>query len=440
MIKKLLFGLLFLSICLTSYATTYTVDSLVSADDVTIDWLNDLKNTAIDALNSFPGANLEAASVTTAALDNNANPEYRWGESFNEYVYTGLLPPTSVTLASTTTAGTAYIKEDSTLKMKRVVKDATAKTYTASKDTYVDLSASGTYTYSEVANSAAAPVVAADSIRLAIVVTDTDNVTSVTDSRVLGVQLATNEDFYIAGFEGVTSDANYITMDTGVVYVGSTRVEKIATTALNVGTAANYVNGASERTTDDWIYVYVNNTGSMKLDNNPPDYHDTDGNAVGIKYYFKNGTDYWRFLFPVRLNATGLGEIDYFYQQDGAYMWDIPVEVTTTVSDAAWSGALDCSASIPPMSTYALFALSASDNAAVCGIWLRPNGSTLYSNPDGSGTSQSGGLYTSSGGASSDQITGQLWCNTDGDQKIQYWNNTGDSSTVVTVRGFKFHR
>jgi hypothetical protein len=57
--------------------------------------------------------------------------------------------------------------------------NATSKTYTASKDTYVDLKNDGTYTYIEVALGAASPALTANSIRIAKVVTSGAAVTSV---------------------------------------------------------------------------------------------------------------------------------------------------------------------------------------------------------------------------------------------------------------------
>lgn len=55
---------------------------------------------------------------------------------------------------------------------KRVSASAvTARAFTASKDTYVDVDDSGTISYTEVANNAASPALAANSIRLAIICT-----------------------------------------------------------------------------------------------------------------------------------------------------------------------------------------------------------------------------------------------------------------------------
>ena len=61
-----------------------------------------------------------------------------------DYVVTGLLPATSANPTSDISAGQAYVIG------KRVYNTATAKTYTASKDTYVDVDYNGNYTFSEV--------------------------------------------------------------------------------------------------------------------------------------------------------------------------------------------------------------------------------------------------------------------------------------------------
>ena len=97
----------------------------------------------------------------------------------SDTVISGCLPATSANLTSDISAGTAYSQG------RRIVKVATSKTYTASKDTYVDLKGDETYVFTEVLNAAAAPAIAADSIRLAKVVTDVDNITGVTDLRQL---------------------------------------------------------------------------------------------------------------------------------------------------------------------------------------------------------------------------------------------------------------
>lgn len=120
--------------------------------------------------------------IQTNAIENTSKL-LQTEDIFSDYVVTGLLPATSANLISDISAGHAYVTG------VRVNKTATSKTYTASVDTYVDVNSAGTYTFPEVALGATAPAVTADSIRLAKVVTDADNITGVTDLRKLTLTL-----------------------------------------------------------------------------------------------------------------------------------------------------------------------------------------------------------------------------------------------------------
>jgi len=91
----------------------------------------------------------------------------------------GMTIATSANLNSTITSGYAYVN------LKRVDLIATLKLFTASKDTYIDINEIGTLIYIEVANGATAPALTSPNQRLAKVVTDTDNITSVTDLRTI---------------------------------------------------------------------------------------------------------------------------------------------------------------------------------------------------------------------------------------------------------------
>ena len=196
--KKLILSLLMV-VGLTSLCfAQISVDAFTTPDDVTIAHLEDFRETVVDAINSADGGLVQTASITSAKLDANANPENRWNEGFNDFVYTGLTIPTSVSLASTTTSGTAYING------VRVVKDGTAKTYTASKQTYVDLASNGTYTYSEETIGATEPSVTANSIRLARVSSDATKVLSVRDDRTTTITLATGSAVSIADTDSDT--------------------------------------------------------------------------------------------------------------------------------------------------------------------------------------------------------------------------------------------
>jgi hypothetical protein len=97
--------------------------------------------------------------------------------AFSNFVSSGITIPTSATLISTSTAGVMYYAGS-----KVVVASDGGHTYTASRDTYVDVSNNGVYTYNAVTNGAAAPALTASSIRVAKVVTGAGAVTSVVQS------------------------------------------------------------------------------------------------------------------------------------------------------------------------------------------------------------------------------------------------------------------
>ena len=79
----------------------------------------------------------------------------------------------STRLASMT-AGVVYING-----VRVSVSAVTARAFTASKDTYVDVDDSGTISYTEVANNAASPSLSANSIRIAIIVTGGSSIANV---------------------------------------------------------------------------------------------------------------------------------------------------------------------------------------------------------------------------------------------------------------------
>src|SRR3990167_1381568 len=153
------------------------VQSFISADDVNIAEFMAFRSNVVNAINSAEGALLQDATVTTAKLDANANPENRWNEGFSDFVFTGLLPATDTDLTSDVSLGTAYVNG------VRVVKAATAQTYSANKFTYVDLSSTGVYTLSAINYGGAVPSIATNSIRLARVSTDGTEIGAVVDLR-----------------------------------------------------------------------------------------------------------------------------------------------------------------------------------------------------------------------------------------------------------------
>jgi hypothetical protein len=342
------------------------------SSDVTIRNLSKNQSIIVNEINSLPGGNIQNTSITHGKLDANSDPVNRWDEAFNDFVYTGLLPPTATGLSSTTTLGTAYIEG------MRVVKDATAHTYTASKDTYVDLSKDGVYTYSEVANGAAAPAVAANSIRLAKVVTDGSDVTSVTDLRTLQISLAV-EDFYIKGMEliVVSPDAENVTVDAGVCYAGSSRVEKTVQTCLTITDANDWWDGATDTLSGQWNYVGVNGDGDIKyLGEAGPDYADTSGNQNGaLRYWYDSaGTEYWRVIGAVSMDNNN--NICLWFVQYGNRVDYINVSsnkklrVLKDGAATSWAS-IDCRMAVPAFSNRINIAYDVGANSDV--FWIRPD-------------------------------------------------------------------
>ena len=125
---------------------------------------------------TFGAAIIQPASAGA----NNQTPFLQAGDMIGAYVVSGLLDtvPSTASLTSTMPGGVAYVQGGSVLQ--RVVSPGATYTYAASSDTYVDLSYSGVFTYSAVANGATAPAVAADSLRLEKVVTNATQITAVT--------------------------------------------------------------------------------------------------------------------------------------------------------------------------------------------------------------------------------------------------------------------
>ena len=91
--------------------------------------------------------NIATGAITSVDIADSVSPLKRDFYNIGEWVYSGLIIPTSADLNSTTTAGTAFIANDGDSTLHLVTTAATAKTYTASKDTYVYLDYQGAFTY-----------------------------------------------------------------------------------------------------------------------------------------------------------------------------------------------------------------------------------------------------------------------------------------------------
>lgn len=94
----------------------------------------------------------------------------------------GAAPSTSGTLVGASGTAISFVAEPAG-PTRRAVGINEAHTYTASKDTYVDLNYDGSWSYSQVANGAGAPALSVNARRQWKVVTDGTSITSVVDLR-----------------------------------------------------------------------------------------------------------------------------------------------------------------------------------------------------------------------------------------------------------------
>ena len=219
-----------------------------------------------------------------------------------------MLPVTDATLTSNISAGISYING------VRVETNSTAHTYTASKDTYVYIGANGSFSFEEVANGASAPATPANSLLLATVITDSDNITSVTDSRTLSIAITANSSNFAADYRDqafiIRDSTTAVHAEPGQISVGNTFYTITTdTSSLSTATAGNWIEGAAPILNNLKFYVYAyNNSGTtwaLKYASADPVNSDTSSNTGGtLRYYTTGGTTY-RVLAWISADSTG---------------------------------------------------------------------------------------------------------------------------------------
>ncbi|MFD4554403.1 hypothetical protein ACFWP5_08745 [Streptomyces sp. NPDC058469] len=129
------------------------------------------------AASSISNANITdrrtAMTFVPTTYDTKANSERRWDEGTPNYVASGCVwsgDAYASTRAASMIAGVVYING-----VRLTVAAVTARTFTASKDTYIELHDNGdgtaVVTYDEVANNAASPALTANYVRIGIIIT-----------------------------------------------------------------------------------------------------------------------------------------------------------------------------------------------------------------------------------------------------------------------------
>lgn len=136
-----------------------------------------LDNANIKSGAAIDGTKIASATLTATQMADSVSPVKRWDEGLYDFVASGGVwtgDAYGSTLAGSMTAGVVYING------KRVsVSAVTAYAFTASRDTYVDVDENGTLSYNPVTNNAASPALAANSIRIAIIVSGGSSIANV---------------------------------------------------------------------------------------------------------------------------------------------------------------------------------------------------------------------------------------------------------------------
>jgi len=309
--RKLLgitFGLLIAS---TSYADVIAVTAF-SADSG-VDHLNTFRTVVVNVINGqIEGSgtngstkNILADSLGEADFADAINPRVRDAEILgigvdtvsggtltqNAFVESGCVPATDSDLTSDISACVAYVNG------YRVSKSATSTTYDASMDSYVDLSQSGTYTVTAVANGAAQPTVASNSVRLAKVVTSATEITTVTvlyTTRLPGLVIPSQ---YREGLYVSRDSSTTITVLPGSCEINNAMLTKTSTTTLTISTAGDYAGGTSLRAASTYGFVGIDTSGNIKLHTTAPTHTNfAVSQTVGKKRYATWSSTVYRIL------------------------------------------------------------------------------------------------------------------------------------------------
>lgn len=119
------------------------------------------------------------AEIPASAMEDEANLVKFRSEYQLYFVVSGCDWSTSSGLVGAMASGIIYSSDG----QRRTIVAIASKTFTASKDTYVSVSPSGTVTYQEVANDGTAPTLGTKYLWLAKVVTDGSGITAIKDFR-----------------------------------------------------------------------------------------------------------------------------------------------------------------------------------------------------------------------------------------------------------------
>lgn len=316
--KKIIFVLLTSLIAMPCFAgqvtkpNTFSSGSTISSSDMN-DNFDTIYNEFNGSVEGGAAGNIAADTLTEREMADEINPRVRWGEGFQDFVYTGLIAPTGAGLTANTSAGTVYVSGYRVNKAS-----ATAHIYTDEKETWVEINSSGTFNYQEQALETGEPSPTAGYYMLFGIAASGGAMVEVTDVRELTPYSTTNLKHYRKGnllTSGTTADED-IVVTAGVLEIGGTTLVSTSNSSdLDVGTES-FLSGATG--TSQYIYIYAyNNSGSIgfKLSTQAPNLSDTSAYTSEIPYRYRvYSSTYYRCLGCVYQDAAG----DLCWGQNGA--------------------------------------------------------------------------------------------------------------------------
>lgn len=208
-------------------------------------------------------------------------------------------------------------------------------------------------------------------------------------------------------------------------------MQKTSTTTAGVDFAvAGTVGGRSSRTTSTWYHIFIISKSS---DGTTGFWADTSVTCANIPS--GDGYDYYRRIGSVYLNATGLGEIEQFWQNGDQFVWD-----TLSTDYQSWTNSATASSltlKVPPdvkvkaeMNVYFL----GDGNQEVGVFFSTPNVTDRAVSLTGGALPNAGG-NNSTGGASVNIGTRiETWTNTS--KQVRIRAHAAFGSTRVETRGW----
>ena len=284
--RRALISLLLLLSCKTAFGAVVSYDHVFNANAVySTEFhteLNDNFDKVANGVNNIVTTQITDDTLTEADMADEINPRIRTYEGANcEYVYTGLTVASGGSLTQNIASGTAYPRGYRINKASN-----TAKSFTASKWTFVDIDINGDFQYSEVAIDGATPAVATNSIRLARVSTDTSAVLTVLDLRTTSCftgsfdsirnnnSESTLFDLFSSGKP--TREENNATRG----YIAGSQVSYDTQTTFKVRGGGAYINGRFRAVSSDVTVPQTNDNPTLETSG-----LDTGAIGASTKYY-----------------------------------------------------------------------------------------------------------------------------------------------------------